>query len=78
MFPSSVAGTLAYSFRRQAAMDRWCLKAAVLFEAVGLYGSNKTPTVHMLLNKLLGMKVEMQGQVFGYFSAILEKVGRAS
>lgn len=70
------AGTEGYNNRRRAVLNRWCGKAALLLESAGLLGGKaKTVTIHMLLNRLLGMRVEMQGQLFGYFSAILDKVG---
>lgn len=69
------AGTAGYAARREAFLDRWCDKASALLLSAGLVGSKKGASVHALLNKLLGMRVEMQGQLFGYFSAILDKVG---
>jgi hypothetical protein len=71
------AGTSGYADRREAHLSRWCNKASPLLEAVGLQGKGKSASIHMLLNKLLGMRVEMQGQLFSYFSAIMDKVGAA-
>jgi hypothetical protein len=70
-----IAGTPGYATRREAFLSRWCNKASHLLEAVGLLGKGKSASIHMLLNKLLGMRVEMQGQLFSYFSAIMDKVG---
>jgi hypothetical protein len=69
------AGTPSYFARLKAFLSRWCNKASNLLEAVGLLGKGKSVSIHMLLNKLLGMRVEMQGQLFSYFSAIMDKVG---
>ncbi|WIA42573.1 hypothetical protein OEZ86_008551 [Tetradesmus obliquus] len=71
-------GTAGYTARREAFLDRWCDKASALLVSAGLVGSKKGASVHALLNKLLGMRVEMQGQLFGYFSAILDKVVSAA
>jgi hypothetical protein len=72
------AGTFEYSNRRKACLSRWCDKASRLLVSVGLLGKGKGASVHMLLNKLLGIRVEMQGQLFSYFSAIMDKVRRST
>lgn len=74
MTAAFLAGTNAYTIRRQAAMIRWCDAAQVQLSAVGLL-NGKALSTNKLLNRLLGMHVEMQGQIFGYFSTILDKVG---
>lgn len=71
--PAAV-GTEGYTNRRAACLSRWCEKANRLLVSVGLLGKGKGVSVHMLLNKLLAMRVEMQGQLFSYFSAIMDKV----
>jgi hypothetical protein len=37
-------------------------------------GGKGSVTTNKLLNRLLGMRVEMQGQIFSYFDTILRKV----
>jgi hypothetical protein len=32
------------------------------------------PTINTLLNRMLGLQVAMQGQLFAYFTSILDKV----
>jgi hypothetical protein len=51
-------------------MSRWCDAAQVQLSAVGLL-NGKGLSTNKLLNRLLGMHVEMQGQIFGYFSTTL-------
>lgn len=67
------AGTTAYTIRREAALRRWCDSAQIQLSAVGLLNGKQCST-NKLLNRLLGMHVELQGQVFGYFSTILDQV----
>lgn len=38
----------------------------------GATGGGKTPSVERLLNRLLGVKVEMQERIFDYFEVLLE------
>eukprot|EP00878_Enallax_costatus_P040094 GHUV01046079.1.p1 GENE.GHUV01046079.1~~GHUV01046079.1.p1 ORF type:complete len:621 (+),score=132.82 GHUV01046079.1:286-2148(+) len=69
-------GTPEYSSRRHAVLNRWCSAASIELNAVGL-GANKTKNgiaINTVLNRLLGMRVAMQAQFFGYFSTILDKV----
>lgn len=58
-------------------LRRWCVSASLELAAVGLDGSrirSGALNINTVLNRLLGMRVAMQAQVFGYFSAIMDKV----
>jgi hypothetical protein len=54
-------------------LARWCDAAQSQLAAVGL-ADGKPVSTNKLLNRLLGLRVELQGQTFGYFSTILDKV----
>jgi len=69
----ALTGTPGYQARRTAVMMRWCDAAQIQLSAVGLL-NGKALSTNKLLNRLLGMHVELQGQIFGYFSTILDKV----
>jgi hypothetical protein len=68
------AGTLAHTTRRRAAMRRFCATAQVEMDAAGLLKGEKSPSINKLLNRLLGMHVSVQEQIFAYFTTILDKV----
>lgn len=68
-----MTGTPGYDKRRTAALVRWCDSAQTQLSAVGLL-DGKALTTNKLLNRLLGMPVETQGQIFAYFTTILDKV----
>lgn len=64
---------MAYTNRRLAVLARWCDAVQDQLGAVGL-ADGKSVSTNKLLNRLLGLRVELQGQIFGYFSTILDKV----
>jgi hypothetical protein len=67
-------GTIAHSARRKAAMRRFCGTAQLDMDAAGLLKGEKNPSINRLLNRLLGMHVSVQEQIFAYFTTILDKV----
>eukprot|EP00775_Hariotina_reticulata_P014308 gene14308-35_t len=82
-------GTPEHTARRATTLSRWCQAAVRQMSSVGLMDkpeaamaaalSNRRskaggPSINTLLNRMLGLQVAMQGQLFAYFTTILDKV----